>query len=156
MSLKAAPAGTYYQDLRAYLAALEEHGKLRRFRNRINKDTELHPLVRLQFRGLPPQQRTGWLFERVVDARGRSYSIPVALGCLAASREVYALGMQCAVEEIGAKWEHALTHPLPPVMVRVRRVPGSRPPGSAPCWSTAGSTSSRSRSPRRGSTMRPT
>jgi 4-hydroxy-3-polyprenylbenzoate decarboxylase len=117
MSLTSAPASTYYRDLRDYLAALEQHGKLRRFRNRINKDTELHPLVRLQFRGLPPQERTGWLFERVVDARGRSYSIPVAVGCLAASREVYALGMQCAVEAIGAKWEHALTNPLPPVLV---------------------------------------
>src|SRR5687767_10166363 len=117
MAVKSAPASAYYQDLREYLTTLEEHGKLRRFRSRINKDTELHPLVRLQFRGLPPEQRTGWLFEHVADSRGRRYDIPVTVGCLAGSREIYALGMKCAVEEIGAKWEHSLANPIAPVMV---------------------------------------
>ncbi len=107
----------YYPDFREYLTTLEAHGKLRRFRSWINKDTELHPLVRLQFRGLPPSERMGWLFERVTDARGRRYEIPVTIGCLAGSREIYALGMQCAVEEIGARWEQALAQPIPPVLV---------------------------------------
>jgi UbiD family decarboxylase len=117
MAVKSVPASAYYQDLREYLTTLEEHGKLRRFRSRINKDTELHPLVRLQFRGLPPEQRTGWIFEHVADSRGRRYDIPVTVGCLAGSREIYALGMKCAVEEIGAKWEHSLANPIAPVMV---------------------------------------
>jgi UbiD family decarboxylase len=117
MALKSAPPSVYYQDFREYLATLEQHDKLRRFRGKINKDTELHPLVRLQFRGLPPAERTGWLFEQVTDVRGRRYDIPVSIGCLAGSREIYALGMQCAVEDIGARWDHAMEHPIAPVLV---------------------------------------
>ena len=37
---------SYYKDFREYLQALEKAGKLRRVRRKINKDTELHPLVR--------------------------------------------------------------------------------------------------------------
>jgi 4-hydroxy-3-polyprenylbenzoate decarboxylase len=54
---------SYYRDLREYLATLEERGKLRRVSRLINKDTELHPLVRWQFRGLEESERRGWLFE---------------------------------------------------------------------------------------------
>ena len=47
----------YYQDVREYLNALEVAGKLVRIKQPINKDTEMHPLVRLQYRGLPEEQR---------------------------------------------------------------------------------------------------
>jgi 3-polyprenyl-4-hydroxybenzoate decarboxylase len=57
----------YYRDLREYLQVLNEAGKLRVVREQINKDTELHPLVRWQFRGLEESQRTGWLFENLTD-----------------------------------------------------------------------------------------
>jgi 4-hydroxy-3-polyprenylbenzoate decarboxylase len=107
----------YYRDLREYLAALEANGKLQRVRARINKDTEMHPLVRLQFRGLEAADRKGWLFERVNDVRGREYDIPVAVGCLASSPQIYAIGMQCSVEEIAERWEQALVHPIPPRLV---------------------------------------
>jgi len=52
-----------------------------------------------------------------VDAQGRRYDIPVAVGCLAASREIYAFGLNCAVEEIPRKWMHAENHPIPPRVV---------------------------------------
>jgi UbiD family decarboxylase len=55
----------YYKDVREYLKALEEHGKLVRVTRAINKDTEMHPLVRLQYRGLPEEERRAFLFERV-------------------------------------------------------------------------------------------
>ena len=42
----------YYKDVREHLKALDERGKLVRVKQRINKDTELMPLVRWQFRGL--------------------------------------------------------------------------------------------------------
>ena len=42
-----------YFDLHQHLKNLEEHGLLRRITRLINKDTELHPLVRWQYRGLP-------------------------------------------------------------------------------------------------------
>lgn len=108
---------TYYQDLREYLAALEQHGWLRRVTRPINKDTELHALARLQFRGLPAEERSGWLFEQVVDARGRRYDQPVAVGCLASNKAIYALGLNCTVDAVPARWERALAEPIPPVMV---------------------------------------
>ena len=41
----------YYKDFREHLNALEKRGKLVRISRDINKDTELMPLVRWQFRG---------------------------------------------------------------------------------------------------------
>jgi UbiD family decarboxylase len=58
---------SYYKDLREYLKALESHGLLVRIKREVNKDTELHPLVRLQFRGLAEEQRKAFLFEKVTD-----------------------------------------------------------------------------------------
>ena len=42
-----------FKDIREHLAALEQAGKLIKIARAINKDTELMPLVRWQFRGLP-------------------------------------------------------------------------------------------------------
>ena len=44
---------SYWHNLREYVDALDKAGKLQRVTSPINKDTELHPLVRLQFRGVP-------------------------------------------------------------------------------------------------------
>ena len=107
----------YYKDLRDYLKVLEENGKLQRIRRPVDKDTEMHPLVRLQFRGLPASERKAFFFEQVVDVKGRKYDIPVVVGCMAASREIYALGMQCRPDEISGKWDRGLRNPVKPVMV---------------------------------------
>ncbi|HEX2385246.1 MAG TPA: UbiD family decarboxylase, partial [Candidatus Binatia bacterium] len=108
----------YYRDLHEWLGALEAKGYLHRISRRIDKDTEMHPLARLQFRGLPERERKGWLFEDVVDVRGRRYDMPVALAVMAPSRSVYALGMGVdSPEEIPAKWAAAQTHPIPPRIV---------------------------------------
>lgn len=101
------------QDLRSHLDNLEKHGKLHRITRRINKDTELLPLVRWQFRGLPESERGGFLFENVTDARGRSFSASVAAGIYAASSEVYALGMGATVDGIRARWLEARSNPIP-------------------------------------------
>jgi len=108
-----------YRDLREHLKALEEENLLLRVRRPINKDTELFPLVRWQFRGgLPESERKGWLFENVTDSRGRKYRYPFALGVLASSRRIYAVGLQCKNdEEILERWENALAHPVKPEMV---------------------------------------
>lgn len=107
----------YYQDLREQLKALEKAGLLVRIDEPINKDTELMPLVRWQFRGLPEEERRAFLFTRVTDVKGRKYDIPVAVGCLAASRRIYALGMQCRPEEITQKWIRAEADAIPPQLV---------------------------------------
>src|SRR5262249_55571198 len=100
--------GTYWNSLGEYVGGLDKAGKLIRITTPINKDTELHPLVRLQFRGLPESQRKAFLFENVVDSRGRKYDIPVLLGAMAGSSDIYALGMQCKLEEIEVVWKNAL------------------------------------------------
>lgn len=105
------------QDLRAHLKLLEEHGKLHRISRPVNKDTELMPLVRWQFRGLEERERKGFLFENVTDARGRSFSSAVAVGIYAASSEIYALGMGCAVDQIKDRWLNAQANPIQPVVV---------------------------------------
>ena len=105
-------------DFQAHLADLEAHGLLVRIDRPINKDTELHPLVRWQFLGgIPEGERRAFLFTNVVDSRGRRYDIPVVVGALAASPRIYAIGMGKPVEEIGATWMHAIAHPIAPVAV---------------------------------------
>ena len=108
-----------YRDLREHLQALEDEHLLQRVTRPINKDTELFPLVRWQFRGgITEDQRRGWLFENIVDSLGKKYSYPFALGVLASSRRIYAIGLGCRDEsEILAKWQRALSNPIPPVMV---------------------------------------
>jgi UbiD family decarboxylase len=105
-------------DFQEHLARLESAGLLRRIDRAINKDTELHPLVRWQFQGgLHEKDRRGFLFTNVVDSSGHRYDAPVAIGALAASAEIYAVGMGRPVEAIGDAWLHAIANPIPPVRV---------------------------------------
>ena len=43
----------YFRDLRDFISLLEETGNLYRISARIEKNTELMPLVRWQYQGLP-------------------------------------------------------------------------------------------------------
>ena len=107
-----------YPDFQDHLARLEARGLLRRIDRPIDKNTELHPLVRWQFQGgLSESERSAFLFTRVTGAGGHAYEMPVAVGALAANPEIYAVGMGVAVEEIGAKWLHAMKNPIGPVRV---------------------------------------
>ncbi len=112
------PAAGPPLDFQSHLATLEAQGLLVRVDRSINKDTELHPLVRWQFHGgLAEDQRRAFLFTNVIDSSGRRYDIPVAVGALAASPRIYALGMGRAVEEIEAAWVRAIANPIPPLLV---------------------------------------
>ena len=84
----------YYKDLLDQIKVLEERGKLIRVTKPINKDTQLHPLVRLQFLGLPEEERKAWLFENIYDAKGKKYEMPVLIGSLGASPQIYAIGLK--------------------------------------------------------------
>jgi UbiD family decarboxylase len=107
-----------YPDFHDHLRILEEHGLLIRVKEPINKDTEMHPLVRWQFRGgIPEHERKAFLFENVIDSRGRRYDIPVAVGALATNREIYRLGMGCPLEHINARWSEAIARPIEPKLV---------------------------------------
>jgi UbiD family decarboxylase len=102
-------------DFQSHLADLEKRGLLVRIDEPINKDTELHPLVRCQFvGGVPEQDRRAFLFTNVVDSTGKKYDMPVAVGALAATPEIYSIGMGCAVGEISGTWVKAIANPIPP------------------------------------------
>jgi UbiD family decarboxylase len=105
-------------DFQEHLANLEAAGLLVRVDREVNKDTELHPLVRWQFQGgLDEDQRRAFLFTNVIGADGRRFDMPVAVGALSASARIYALGMGCSVDDIGRAWTAAIGHPIPPATV---------------------------------------
>ena len=80
-------------DFREHLENLRSAGLLQEVDAPINKETEAHPLVRLQFRGLKEEQRKGFLFSNVNDASGKTYDTRLAIGCLAGSRDIFSIGI---------------------------------------------------------------
>src|SRR3954462_9287910 len=107
-----------YPDLHDHIRALDKAGLLITVDRPINKDTEMHPLVRWQFRGgIEEKDRKAFLFTNVVDSKGRKYDIPVLVGGLAANREIYRIGLGCRFEEMGQRWVKAIQHPIPPRIV---------------------------------------
>ncbi|NNU80791.1 UbiD family decarboxylase [Halovulum dunhuangense] len=105
-------------DLQEHIARLEARGLLTRIERRIDKDSELHPLARWQFQGgLGDAERRAFLFTDVTDAQGRDYDIPVIVGALAGSPEIYATGLGVDVADIGDVWVRAMQNPIPPVHV---------------------------------------
>ncbi len=109
-------------DFQDHLADLEACGLLVRIDRPIDKDTELHPLVRWQFLGgVPEDKRRAFLFTHVIDAKGRRYDMPVVVGAMAASPAIYAAGMGQPVERIGEAWMRAIASPIAPVAVSAPR-----------------------------------
>ena len=107
-----------YPDFHDHLRALDEAGLLVTIDRPINKDTEMHPLVRWQFRGgIAEADRKAFLFTNVIDAKGRKFDMPVVIGALASNPEIYGIGMGVAVDEIGEVWARAIAEPVPPVVV---------------------------------------
>jgi len=105
-------------DFQEHLQRLEAEGLLLRIDRTIDKDSELHPLVRWQFQGgLSEDARKAFLFTNVVDSQGRRYDVPVAVGALAASARIYAVGMGRPVEEIGDAWMRAIANPIASAIV---------------------------------------
>src|SRR6185503_8742107 len=73
-----------YADLREHLDELRRQGLLCTIDRPIDKDAELHPLVRWQYvGGVEEHERKAFLFTNVVDARGRRYEFPVVVGAYA-------------------------------------------------------------------------
>jgi 4-hydroxy-3-polyprenylbenzoate decarboxylase len=112
-----------YRDLHAHVIALAQAGLLQVVDEPINKDTEMHPLVRWQFRGgIPESGRKAFLFTQPTDSKGRRYDMAVLVAGLAANRDVYRVGFGKPLEEIGPAWIKAMAAPIAPRIVE-----------SAPC-----------------------
>ncbi|MGY9001701.1 MAG: UbiD family decarboxylase [Rhodospirillales bacterium] len=107
-----------YADLQDHLIALDEAGLLLTIDAEVNKDTEMHALVRWQFRGgILEKDRKAFLFTNVVDAKGRHFDMPVVVGALAANSAVYRIGMNVSLDDIGTAWQNAVDNPIEPVPV---------------------------------------
>jgi UbiD family decarboxylase len=107
-----------YPDLHEHIKALDEAGLLITVNRLINKDTEMHPLVRWQFRGgIEEKDRKAFLFTNVTDSKGRKYDIPVVVGAIAANEEIYRIGMGVPLDQIDATWQKAMASPISPLVV---------------------------------------
>ena len=94
-----------YPDLHDHLGQLEREGLLIRVKEPVDKDQEMHPLVRWQFRGgIKEKDRKAFLFEQPVDAKGKQYDIPVAIGILAANRRIYGIGLGTDPTKVNQLW----------------------------------------------------
>jgi len=107
-----------YPDLHDHIESLKKAGLLIVVDRKINKDTEMHPLVRWQFRGLDNEaDRRAFLFTNITDSKGRKFDIPVLVGGLAGNRAIYSIGMQCSIDDVRDKWINAMKNPIPPRIV---------------------------------------
>ncbi|MGI0090783.1 MAG: UbiD family decarboxylase [Nitrososphaerales archaeon] len=106
----------YYKNLGEYLQELDRNEKLFKIDRPVVKETDISSIVRLQFRGLPENQRRGFLFQNVVDSKGRHYDMDVAAGIYGSSVQIYGLALKCEPtrEEIACKWQEAQLHPISP------------------------------------------
>jgi 4-hydroxy-3-polyprenylbenzoate decarboxylase len=107
-----------YPDLHDHLDTLRAKDLLITVDEKIDKDAELHPLVRWAFvGGMKEEERKAFLFTNIVDGKGRKYDMPVVVGAIAANREIYSIGMGAPVDEIDRKWSHAIANPVEPRIV---------------------------------------
>ena len=107
-----------YNDLPQHFAALKKQSLLIEVDRQIDKDSEMHALVRWQFiGGMKEEDRKAFLFTNIVDGKGRKFDMPVLVGGLAANRSIYSVGMGSSVEGIQAKWDNAISNPIDPQFV---------------------------------------
>ena len=107
-----------YADLHDHLDALRQRGLLVEVDRAIDKDSEMHPLVRWQYvGGIEEHERKAFLFTNVVNAQGRKYKFPVVVGAFAGNREIYGVGMGAPLDQVQQLWDKAIANPVPPLVV---------------------------------------
>ena len=116
--LDEAKSSAAYPDLHQHVLALWEKDLLVVVDEPINKDTEMHPLVRWQYRGgIPEKNRKAFLFTKPTDGKGRQYDASVLVAGLAATPDVYRVGFGKPLEKIGETWINAIANPIEPKIV---------------------------------------
>src|SRR5438128_5960607 len=107
-----------YADLHEHVLALARAGLLVVVDEPINKDAEMHPLVRWQYRGgIAEPDRKAFLFTQPTDSKGRRFDMSVLVAGLAANRDVYRIGFGKPLEEIGQAWVRAIANPIAPRLI---------------------------------------
>src|SRR5215471_9966451 len=98
--------------LREVLFDLERRGNLIRVAKRVDVGWEVACLVKWMFQAVEEPNRRGLWFENIAG-----HNIPVVIGALGVSAEVYAHILGVVPEEINATWERALLNPVAPLKV---------------------------------------
>src|SRR5579862_5777199 len=106
-----------YRDLREYLQRLESAGLLAHVAAEVDKEWEISAVARQTFRRIPQERRPALMFDRIAG-----HDIPLVVGVLGGSRAIYAMAMECPVEQAQERWSSATDRPLP-----------SREVASGPC-----------------------
>jgi UbiD family decarboxylase len=107
-----------YPDLHDHVLALARRGLLVVIDEPINKDTEMHPLVRWQYRGgIDEKDRKAFLFTQPVDSKGRKYDSAVLVAGLAGTPDIYRVGFGKPLDQIGSTWIKAIAAPIAPRLV---------------------------------------
>ncbi len=101
-----------HHDFRDFLAALEQHGLLRRITQPVDVSWEPASLAKWMFQALPEDERFGLLFEQVI---GVDY--PLVTAAIGASKRTYALALDAAPADIPERWRVALNAPVAPRVI---------------------------------------
>ena len=88
----------------------------------MDKDSEMHTLVRWQFVGGLRSLSAKRFYSEISKMREEGHELPIVVGALAANQDIYSIGMGVPVEEIGRKWEQAIANPIPHPKFRRRLV----------------------------------
>ncbi len=100
-----------YRDLREYLAELEKRGLLCHVEAEVDKDWEISAVCRHTFRSIPQERRPALMFDRI-----KGHDIPLVVGILGGSRDIYAAALGTDQDGVWAKWERG-KNPIPPKLV---------------------------------------
>ena len=113
-----------YRDLHEHIEALRAAGLLVEVDRPINKDTEMHPLVRWQYRGgIAEKDRKAFLFTNVIDSKGRKFDIPVLVCGLGGNPAIYEVGIGHPLDQVKDLWSRALNNPVAPVVIEGTEAP---------------------------------
>ncbi len=113
-----------YRDLHEHIEALRAAGLLVEVDRPINKDTEMHPLVRWQYRGgIAEKDRKAFLFTNVIDSKGRKFDIPVLVCGLGGNPAIYEVGIGHPLDQVKDLWSRALNNPVAPVIIEGTEAP---------------------------------
>ena len=100
-----------YKDLREYLKVLESKGLLCHVTAEVDKDWEISAVARQTFRSIPQERRPALMFDKI-----KGYDIPLVVGILGGSREIYATALETDQNGVFEKWARG-KNPIPPKLV---------------------------------------
>jgi len=101
-----------YEDLRSFLAVLEQRGLLSRITRPVEKDWELAAICRVNFQSVPDADRTALMFTNITGCE-----VPLVAGVLGGSEAIYAAALEVPIDQVLEKWTHGTQNPIPPALV---------------------------------------